>query len=243
MSNVLHGTGKPRIIIDDRNVLTTTVTSSTSTSVVIDVSVGDLIILDDAVGLVGRMIQTRDASSEETTGVITAFDDPNKTLNVASWTGANPYAGEELTVDGAQIDLPYCQSLVESFEPDFIVHKTYAGRLKYIKRGFWYSAILDYSSYITKDTMKLFRFLYMTQRSDLIFYPRSDNLNISYRCEIDTERFQFAQKYNHVGHKLVRVHLKGLERLQNIELNDLTSTGYGDAPYGGSTSLGYGDVL
>jgi hypothetical protein len=124
---------------------------------------------------------------------------------------------------GRYIDLPYCQRLTESFTPDYIVKKMISGEIKYIKRGFYYRATLDYGRYLHKDEMEIIRYLYESTMNGCGFYPRIDNTVIFYSVDIDPEsEISFYQLQSHQGHGGVVINIRGIERLARIPFNDPT---------------------
>lgn len=241
--NVIHGEGKPRIIIDDPAIHTNTVLSATSSTVTLTTAV-DLTTLDAISVVIGRVASSYNSSNELTRGKITAFDDSTNQLTVESWNNGTPANTKTVTISYVQIDLPYCQSLIEKWTPDFIYKKRFNGDISRMKRGYYYSAFLDYSGFADSGLVSSLRGLYLLSTNQILFYPRVDNLSVVYNVDIspDTE-FQLMQAKRHSGHKLTTINLVGVVRLSKINLQTPSTTGYGDAPYGGSASYGYGDVL
>ena len=237
MPNVIHGSGKPRFEIQDSAILSNTVGSATSTSVVL----GSAASLDDLNAthiLLNRLVKTL-SSSGETFGRITSWVDASDTISVESWSNGTPVNSSALTIEGFRIDLPFCQALIESWTPDFLTYKMYSGNIENTKRGFYYSAILDYSQWMGGSIVEYLRPLYNTKWKNFTFYPRLDNTDISYVVEIDpSTAFQIRQARGHRAHKLVQIKLIGVRRLPEINLTTVTTTGYG-AP--GIT--GYGGIL
>jgi len=238
-TNVIHGTGKPRFVLPTEVLLgkkvpedpltTRTVTSATDTTVVVS-GTPDLTTLDvSAGGLKGIQVWSLNVDHEDTWGVIQSFVDGTDTLTVDLWNNGNPSAGHNLYLQGRNIDLPYCQRLTETFSPDYIVKKMIDGRIVYIKRGFYYSASLDYGRYLHKDEMEIIRYLYEVSMNGCGFYPRKDNFAILYTVDIDPESpVSFYQLQSHQGHGGVVINIVGTRRLDRIPFSDPTTV-VGDA--------------
>lgn len=239
MLNVIHGSGKPRFEIQTPVALTDTVASSSATTVVLTTTT-TLDTVDDVHVLTNRLVESYSAG-ELTYGRIKSWDQTSKTLTVESWNNGNPTAGQVVTVKNFRIDLPYCQALIENWSPDFLSYKMYSGDIKTTKRGFYYSALLDYSQWLGGSIVEYLRPLYRNDWKEFTFYPRLDNTDVSYVVDIDpSTAFQIRQARGNRGHKLVQIKLIGVRRLADINLQTPAEMGYGAPPYGG---IGYGDQL
>ena len=220
--NVIQGEGKPRFQITTGTIWSGTSSASSSTSITLagGVALDDL---DGQYGLVNVIIFTLNSSSEGTIGIITAYNDTTDVLTVASWTNGTPLSGQAVILKDKQIDLPYCQRLTERWTPDFIVKKMLTGDIRRNKRGFYYSATLDYSQYFHKDEMEIIRDLFNKDYQVFTFYPRLDNAALSYSIDIDPEsEVAFYQLKNHLGHGGISISIIGIERLDKIEFLDPT---------------------
>lgn len=222
-TNVIHGSGKPRFVLPTEIILTDTVASATTTTVVLTtISEADINQLDETYGLKGIGIWAKNSTAEDTWGVCVSFVASTKTFTVTSWSNGNPVAGAVNFV-GRYIDLPYCQRLTESFTPDYIVKKMYDGTMRYIKRGFYYRATLDYSGYFHKDEMEIIRYLYDNSMNGCGFYPRADNTALFYSVDIDPEtEISFYQLQRHQGHGGVVITIQGIQRIARIPFTDPT---------------------
>lgn len=239
MPNVIHGSGKPRFEIATPEVLSDTVADVGTTSVTLT-STTTLNTVDDVHVLLNRLVRSTNTTSGETWGKITSFDQTSKVLYVESWSNGNPTVGQAVTVLNFRIDLPFCQALIESWTPDFLTYKMYSGNIENIKRGFYYSALLDYSQWMGGTIVEYLRPLYRIDWKNFIFYPRLDNTDVSYVVDIDpATAFQIRQSRGHRSHKLVQIKLIGVRRLSDINLQTPTETGYGSPGYG----AGYGTQL
>jgi len=97
------------------------------------------------------------------------------------------------------------------------------GRRVLLKKGFRYSAVLDYGRYLHKDEMEIIRYLFETSMNGCGFYPRKDNTAVIYSVDIDPEAsISFYQLQNHQGHGGVVINISGLDRLNRIPFNDPT---------------------
>jgi hypothetical protein len=225
-TKVVHGEGKPRIIVqlDASLYYTGSVTE-------VDLE-NNILTLDEEVtfndNLLNRLIRCINGDGEYTYAKITGYDQENLQVVVDKWSNLFP------TVDGYiigdyVIDLPYCQNnLVERFVPDFGPAKKIwnSGRLYRTLRGFYYKVLLDYSRYTEKELLMEMERVYDKARTEpFLFYPRSDNPEVYYLCEIEPEsELQFAQLQRHQGHRLVQFNFYGVERLDKVPLSSNLDT-------------------
>lgn len=229
-TNVIHGTGKPRFILPTEELISycnfaaKTVDTATTTTVTIKTVVaGELNYIDANFGMKGVGVKSLNSSNEFTYGVCQSFVDATGVITVDSWSNSNPAADKSVTLQGRYIDLPYCQRLTESFSPDYITKKMLNGEIRFIKRGFYYRASLDYSGYLHKDEMEIIRYLYETEMNGCGFYPRRDNTALYYTVDIDPEsEISFYQLQRHQGHGGVVININGVERLARIPFTDPT---------------------
>lgn len=123
------------------------------------------------------------------------------------------------------IILPYCDSLIEKFEPEIYQVKLYNGTIDTRIAGWWYSAILDYSSYMaTEDiallqsgTKKLFT---TTNRGIIRLYPY--NSSIYYEVELDQKSdLTLQHRPFNMGLSGVKLNFVGTNRITTL---DLTTT-------------------
>ena len=227
--NVIHGTGKPRFVLPSSVILSDTVATATTTTVTLTtVTEAQLTQLDESYGLKGMGVWAKETGGTDTWGVIQSFVASTKVLTVESWSNGNPVAGD-VDLVGRYIDLPYCKRLTESFTPDFIVKKMLNGNIIRIKRGFYYSASLDYGRYLHKDEMEIIRYLFQKSMNGCGFFPRKDNTAILYTIDIDPESaISFYQLQNHQGHGGVVINITGITRVDRIPFSDPTTV-VGDA--------------
>lgn len=226
---VIHGEGKPRIVISTPVLHSDTVASATSTSVTLTTG-ADLANLETTYGLTNRLVFSLSGADDNVTyGKISGYSESPDVLQVTSWSNGTPNALAIVEIKDVQLDLPYCQALVETFSPDTLVKKMFSGEIRLRKRGFYYQALLDYSGYIHKDELSLLRHLFRVDTQSMIFYPRVDNLSIAYSVNISPDaEIEFRQIQKHQGHRGVQVLLVGLERLSEAKVYDLVSqSGYG----------------
>jgi len=179
---VLHGEGQPRLDVITPIMLTNTIGSIISTTFVLG-SGANLTRIDREFGLMHSMVSTFTSADVTTFGKVTDWDDGTDTIVVDSWSNGTPAVGKAVTIQGLQIDLPFCQKLTETFRPDFIEKKMHRGDIRTNRRGFYYSATLDYARFAHKDTVILFRALFNKQYSDYTFFPRSDNSLVQYKVD------------------------------------------------------------
>jgi hypothetical protein len=217
-TNVLHGTGKPRIIVIEDALFTDSVSAISADGLGITVSG---VTFNN--NLLNRLIRCENATGDFTYGRLTAYSEGNSRIFTDAWSNGNPALPTGFIISSYVIDLPYCQSLQEAFSPDFLPLKKLfnTGKKTAKLRGFYYSALLDYSSYASKEMMILLQKVFSSLRNEFYFYPRRDNMNISYLVELDPETaLAIAQLPFHQGHKLVSIKLMGLERLEQVPLTE-----------------------
>lgn len=242
-TNVIHGTGKPRILVNTNIIHTDSISAvsgdSPSYSVTLAVG-GNLAGLAATYGLINYILWTKNGDGEVTWGRIIGYSEtPNDVLTILDWSNGEADPGADCYIQNVVLDLPYCFRLTEMWMPDFIVHKLYNGNIYRRKRGFYYSASLDYSNYIHKDNLEIFRQLLRTDRNDIWFYPRRDNLNVSYKVDISPDsEVVLNQIQHHLGHRSWVINLIGVERLPEVQIYDPEeSSGYGE-DYGSSYGIG-----
>jgi hypothetical protein len=224
MSDVIHGTGKPRIVADDIVSFTDTVASATATTVT-------LIAGGSSDDIVGKLIRSETAGDAITIAKGLSYNPGTKVVTIDEWLGGVPAPGKDIIFLGTVIDLPYCEALIESFAFDQFSKKLYAnGRIKKTKRGKYYFAILNYARFFSKENMEQVEVLMNTNQGSMLFYPRRDNLLINYVVDFpDDFVFQWQQRQFHSGHRLVIIQLEGLERLTAVDFSSAGALrGYGE---------------
>lgn len=249
-NNVIHGEGKPRFYVHTLPLDTTgwKVSSTSSNNITLTIPSGyDLTNINLTYGFLNRMIwshHTATGVKEETRGKIISWDFDTKTFTVSAWDNGAPDNNEDVAIRDFLIDLPYCQELYEGFDLDFVVTELSNGNKHIEKNGFYYKATLDYSKYAHKDLIESLRGLYRIDAINIEFYPRLDNISISYMVELDPESaLELAQLYHHQGHKYLVINLIGKQRLTEIPvLTPSTADGWGDDPFGGNFDYGFGEI-
>jgi len=225
-TNVLHGEGKPRLIIPQafydaqgiRPAMTDTVGSVYQTYTIV---FGGTPALSSA--LVGKQLITKNSYDQATKGKIISYSNGGNAVTVDFWDNLLPAAGKTITITNYVIDLPYCEQLVETFKPDlYPVKKLWNTGRKVVKlRGYYYYAALDYSSYTELSTLQPLQDVYNALRTQaMIFLPRRDNPNVNYSVEIDPDSgdLTLQQLTRHQGHKGLIIRLIGLDRLSKVDL-------------------------
>ena len=237
---VLHGTGKPRILIATPTIHTNEVGSADATSVTLANAV-DLTALNNSHTLKNRRVVSS-SGGNATLGVIVSFDDDDDILTVVDWSNGTPDVGQPVNIGSIIIDLPYCLSLIEMWTPDFILKKMFSGKLRVWKKGYYYSAMMDYSRFVDGTLLADLAPLYKVHYDTIFFYPRRDNQTISYEVDLSPDtRLTLAQARAHSGHRLVRIELIGIRRLTEINLTLKPETPH--QGYGTDYGSGYGTGL
>lgn len=216
MSEVLHGEGEPRLVVfDSTNISTLSVVSSTYNSVKFAGNIGE--------DIFNRQAISKNISGETTSAKIESLVSSN-TIYVDEWSNGLPKADEELKIENRVIDLPYCNApgLVEWDEFLTEEPKTmYFTKMKKRKIiGAYHFIKLDYSEYIPYETIVLLQPIYDFTRVDpFMVYPRKDNMNVGYLCEINSEEnLQYRQLQHHQGHKDITFNFEGIELLEKVDL-------------------------
>lgn len=242
MSEVIHGTGKPRFIVKTPVIETGAVNSVSDVTVILTLDtfpkLSDIASLH---GLIGTLIWTKTSTDLDTAGVIESYNDVANSITVRYWTNGVPEAGKRFFFANIVIDLPYCQSLVEYWYPDGIVKRRLNGDLKTKKKGFYYRAELYFDKYISGNTLSLIRNLYRTDRKSIIFYPRRDNNNLFYEVDIDMDKeLSFYQLQHHQGHGGVVINIIGLKRYSEAQIYNIPAS---TSAYGSNYGTIYGGGL
>ena len=123
------------------------------------------------------------------------------------------------------ITLPFCKNLIETFEPEIIQVRLFNGTLSTTIKGWWYSAVLDYSDFIKATTLQSLdqdgaslQSVFDTGRTVAMrFYPRSTS--IYYTVELDpSTALVLQQRPFHTSHKRFQMKLNGTTRITEIDL-------------------------
>lgn len=188
------GDGKPRILVikQTAHYSSSGTTSYTATTAA---ETGTPSLKAVRAGMRIRSTVTRSGLPDlEVYGRITAVNDTTDTITVAEWIGGTPTNANAFVVDGYVIDLPYCYALVERFVPDQTVHRLYRSRKSSVFYGWQYRATLDYSQWISADTLiSMESALNISGTDRLVLIPRVDdpgtNYNVIYDGEISIQRY------------------------------------------------------
>jgi hypothetical protein len=222
ITKVLHGEGKPRIILTEAEILSAAIVTITD---VFTIETDGAITFDE--NTLNMMAYTKNVNDEETKGKIIAYSPESNLIKVDQWDNFIPAVGKTISIKNRAIDLPYSQgNLVETFKIDATKKIYYdTGRIRIKINGYYYSVLLDYSRYSDLEQLNAMQPVYDSARTgSFIFYPRRDNKDVYYECEIDPETdINLAQLPNHQGMKLVQFRFICLNRLTKI---DLTSSLY-----------------
>ena len=224
-TNVIHGEGKPRFDVPTAKIWEGT-SGTGHSATTIDLGSGiNLEALDNIYGLKNFRVHSL-SSGALTRAKVVSYNDTTDVLTVDAWDNGTPSDSQATYLQSKRIDLPYCQRLTESFTPDFIVKKMLDGTIRRTKRGYYYSASLDYQRYLHKDEMQLLRDLYnstisVASNGGYFFYPRVDNTALLYSIDIDPDyAVSFYQLKQHQGHGGVIIKIVGLNRLASIPFTD-----------------------
>jgi len=219
-TKVIIGEGKPRIVIQEETA--TVISSVTAIDQANKVVTLGTVTLTSAV--LNRYLVTKNSDDEETKGKIIQFDNDTDKVKTEGFDNGFPAAGAEATIINKVIDLPFCKEISEAYEPVMGKEKTKYHNRKKIRtlKGFYYYATLDYSNYAKRSMLASLVDIYDATRGNaFLFYPRVDNSNVFYECEIDgAEYFNIAQHIKNQGHKYVKLSFEGLSMLTKIPLDE-----------------------
>lgn len=205
----ISGTGRPRMIVKKKtNTYASSGTTAYTATTVSETGTPAL----SAIRAGMRIVSTVTRSSLpplEVYARVVSVNDTTDVITVAEWVGGTPTDTNAFTVNGWVIDLPYCQSLVEEFEPDQLIHNLYRSRRSAKFFGWQYSARLDYAAWISADTLIDAGVIFNLEEDDeLVLVPRVDKPGYNYRVLYDgpipISRFGKA-----AGHKGVVLPFRG----------------------------------
>ncbi|MBW7887459.1 MAG: hypothetical protein H3C35_03735 [Bacteroidetes bacterium] len=106
-------------------------------------------------------------------------------LTIDGWTNGIPTNGQKIIVDGWIIDIPRCQEMTETFEPDYLIHSVYSGDEGNVTltkfRGYKYECMLDYSKYAQPEMLIAIRNILNAAHNDkVVLIPRVDKQGLNY---------------------------------------------------------------
>jgi hypothetical protein len=195
------GVGKPRIMVDDDLIYTATGTVAFTATTVSETGSPSLSQIRVNMRVRGIVTGTPDKVSF---GKVAAVDDTNDIITVDAWTNGTPSAANKFTVEGWIIDLPYCNELTERFEPDYLTHELYRGdkgaKIDTLFRGWKYVCTLDYSRYISADTiLSMRKALGPAKDKAITLIPHADqpgfNYEVLYDAAVDVSRYGISPGY------------------------------------------------
>lgn len=240
--NVIHGIGAPRIITSSVKVAEGDIdTVSSETTLTIHALAGSKVVflLDSGIG---RLAVTKDANGDTIFSRVTQVLTDYNTFVFTAWLGGDPATGNipvlgnKVEFYGFVLDLPLCQNLIEGFKLDGYDKKFENGDIEPVKKGWYYSAVLDYSGHVKAAVLKKIGILIDITQKKFLLYPRSDNPDISYVVDFAPGfTLQFQQKKHHKNHKLVVLELRGLKRLAKPDFDSIPN----DQMYGYGEYFGY----
>lgn len=151
-------------------------------------------------------------------------------LTVDAWTNGTPTAAKRFLVDGWVADLPRCQEMTQRCDPDDLLHELFAGDAGTIDevkhRGYKYYLRLDYSKYISADTLISMRdFLSATKKDMLIVIPHADKPQFQYRVRF-VDPIELSRYGKSPGYKKPIFSFKSLENLPGFPIEN-NRGGYG----------------
>lgn len=225
----INGTGLPRVIREMANVLHTSSGNETYTST----TATDTVNLSSSILVNMRItsfLTVSEMQSKKVYAKITAIDLATNTLTIDEWVGGTPTNGQTFTIDGWIADLPRCQSMTETFSPDYLVHNLFRGKKTVKFFGWRYSCTLDYSQFMSGDTIYLMRehlrgILQTGTEQNLILIPRKDSPYFNYNVFFSND-ISLTMHESKWGHKDIQLKFEGKENIASFPLFDGYGVGY-----------------
>lgn len=216
MSRVIVGEGRPRIVVTTTTAISSTVADVNNTLKIVYLSGTPNI----TSAVMNKFLYTKNSSNADTKGKIIQYDNDLDFVKVLGWDNGFPAIGAAAVVKDLVIDLPYSREVTEVFEPVFRKPKILYHNRKKIRdlEGFYYYVNVDYGNYSTRSMIELLASVYDAGRTGSFnFYPRSDNRNVYYECEIDGEEMiRIGQHIKNQGHKNLALNFEGLGLLTKL---------------------------
>jgi len=207
----INGVGLPRLIVVQSTPHYTSSGATTFTSTTVqETGVADWLTTPVRVNMrVASFITgVGDVPDKPTYAKVTALN--GATLVVDDWTHGTPSAGQTLVADGWVADLPRTQEMTEIFTPDQLVHRVYPKRIVSKFFGWRYASMLDYSRYISADSLLAIRRQLTPKETDrLVLIPHRDKkfqYNVQYMNPVELTRYGISK-----GHKKVVLAFEGKE--------------------------------
>lgn len=136
---------------------------------------------------------------------ITAINSGAKTLTVDEWIGGTPTANNKYIIDGWIADLQRTldNGLVETFEPDVLVHNLFRSKKSTKQFGYKYSATLNFDAYSSPDMLfdmrDVVRFNTLGTDETVILIPRKDKYQYNYNVFLSGD-LSFGIHPSETGH-------------------------------------------
>jgi hypothetical protein len=223
-----NGVGKPRVMVDDETMYTSTGTVTFTSTTVAESASPDF----SKIGVNMRVRGVQTGTPDKVTyGKVVSVDNTNKIITIDAWTNGTPSSANGFTVEGWILDLPRCQEMTERFEPDYLTHELYRGdRGSHIDaefHGWKYVCTLDYSRYLSPDTVILMRkALGPAKDKPITLIPHADqpgfNYEVIYDAPVEVSRYGISPGYR----KPVFV-FRGVDNLPSWPLISGYGMGYG----------------
>lgn len=229
----INGSGKPRLLVNSDNAYASVPANSSYTATTATESGGVSLLAVRANMRISSMYDPGGGwPLKQCYARVVSVNDSTDTITVDAWYPATPSNGQGFNVDGFVVDLPYCQELTETFEPDYLTHELYRGdegiEVTTKFRGWKYTCSLDYGRYMgAGEYLKLRPALQTTTNKGMILIPRADQPRFNYVVYFDEtvelSRFGLAPGYR----KSVFV-FRSVRNLPSWPLIDGYGTGYGE---------------
>lgn len=122
---------------------------------------------------------------------------------VDAWSNGVPANGLAFVIDGVIADLPRCKETTEIHSPYNLIHNLYRGKKSARQFGWTYRCVLDYSSYLSADTiLALIDQLNIGPDDSLILIPRVDapeyQYNVFYKDDVQLSMFGLSPGYKKI---------------------------------------------
>lgn len=216
-SKVLHGHGKPRIVIPEDEAFTNGTINTVNDKIITFSAIGEM-----NIGLINRQIISTNKFGSETRGKIIGYNSTSKKITIDKWNNQPSIVNVAVEIKNEVIDLPWTEEHYEWFTILFKPEVTlFYNKEKIIEfEGFYYNCILNYESFMLQETLASVQNIYNAKRkNNFIFIPRSDNETVFYYMNLTPETIlELAQMKYYQGHKYVRFQFSGVHLLDGPNL-------------------------
>jgi len=200
----IAGLGKPRLIAEGDTLYTSTGATTFTATTAYEASSPALASIRAGMRIRSTYVPGGGDPNKTAYARVLSVDDASDTITVDAWYPVQPTNAQVFTVDGWIVDLPYCQEMTETFEPDYLIHSLYRGdegtEIKARFRGWKYTCALDYGRFLQADVYLAMRPALQTATAkSLVLIPRADyprfNYEVYYSEAVELSRYGVSPGY------------------------------------------------